>query len=155
MPPRSRRAAHELALRCLSKDEVSDDDVLSVLRLWHFKANKIRVNVMPEGTTSVFSDTLGLVKTRVGKILCGTATSKYWAVIALFARWLAEHLPRRFATLFAFSSILMNFAYGAKPHRDAFNLGPSIVSIGRETMGMTRSRTWLVHRQINSMPDAN
>ena len=114
-------------MRCLSKEEVFDDDVLSVLRLWYFKANKIRANVMPEGTTSVFSDTLGLVKTRVGKILCGTATSKYWAVTALFARWLAEHLPRCFAMLFPFSSISVNFAYGAKPHRDAFNLGPSIV----------------------------
>ena len=110
MPPRSRRAAHELALQCLTKDEVSENDVLSVLRLWYFKANKVRVNVMPQGVTSVYSDTLGLVRTPVGKILCSSATMKYWAVTALFGRWLTEHLPACFAKVFPFSSISVNFA---------------------------------------------
>ena len=80
MPPRSRRAANELAMQHLQKDTVSDDDVLSVLRLWYFKQNKTRANVIPEGSTSVFSDNLGLVKTRVGTVLCSNATVKNWVV---------------------------------------------------------------------------
>lgn len=128
MPPRSRRAAHELALQCLRKEEgISEDDVLNVLKRWYFKANKTRANVIPEGSTSVFSDTLGLIKTRVGKVMCSNATTKYWGVIALFARWLAERLPSCFRELFPFSSVSVNFAYAAKAHRDANNLGPSMV----------------------------
>ena len=113
-------------MELLAKEKVGDDAVLQVLRLWYFKENKNRANVTPEGSTSVFSDTLGLVKTRDGKILCSTATAKYWAVLALFARWLAEHLPSCFRMLFPFSSISVNFAYAARKHRDGNNLGPSI-----------------------------
>ena len=103
MPPRSRRAANELAMQHLQKDSVSDDDILAVLRLWYFKQNKTRANVTPEGSTSVFSDNLGLVKSRVGSVLCSNATVKNLAVLILFSRWLAEHLPACFQMLFPFS----------------------------------------------------
>ena len=96
-------------MRLLVKDEIEDDDVLAVLCLWHFKHNKNRTNVIPEGSTSVFSDTLGIVKTRSGKILCSNATEKYWAVTALFARWLAEHLSTSFRMTFPFSSIFVTY----------------------------------------------
>ena len=114
-------------MQFLQQDTVSDDDVLAVLRLWYFKQNKTRANVTPEGSTSVFSDNLGLVKTRVGTVLCSNATVKNWAVLVLFSRWLAEHLPSCFQTFFPFSSVSVNFAYAARRHRDSYNVGPSVV----------------------------
>ena len=114
-------------MQFLQQDTVSDDDVLSVLRLWYFKQNQTRANVIPVGSTSVFSDNLGLVKTRVGTVLCSNATVKNWAVLVLFSRWLAEHLPSCFQTLFPFSSVSVNFAYAARRHRDSYNVGPSVV----------------------------
>ena len=116
--PRSRRVANQCAVDLLAnKEAIADDDVLQVLRLWLFKQNKNRQNVLPLGATSVHSDTLGLVRSRMGKVVATRFTKKYPAVFMLFSRWLAENLPEQFKTLFSFTSISCNFAYAARLHR--------------------------------------
>ena len=84
--PRSRRVANQRAVDLLAKESIADDDVLLVLRAWLFKQSQSRPNVTPPGATSVQSDTLGLVRTRMGKVVASRFTQKYPAVFMLFAR---------------------------------------------------------------------
>ena len=53
MVHRSRRSASELAMERLKVPLVSDEDLLDVLRLWHFQTNRTRMNVFPEGASFV------------------------------------------------------------------------------------------------------
>ena len=69
MSRKSRRADNNLAAEKLQKQKVDDQDVLGVLRLWYFKQNTSRVNVFPIGVSSVNSDTLGLVRSRIGAVV--------------------------------------------------------------------------------------
>ena len=79
--PRSRRVANQRAVDLLAnKETIADDDVLQVLRLWLFKQNKNRQNVLPLGATSVHSDTLGLVRSRMGRVVATRFTKQYPAV---------------------------------------------------------------------------
>ena len=123
---RSRPKAHRLAGQLLDQTHVSDDGVLKVLRLWHFNHNRTRANVMPAGVDSVQSDTLGLVRSRDGRVLATISTVKFSNVFALLCRWLRDHHPDGLAMSFPFTSISVNFAYAAKIHRDSNNLGPSV-----------------------------
>ena len=59
---RSRRAANDIAEARLESPRTSDEDILAVLQRWYFKHNTVRKNVLPEGVTSVQSDTLGIVR---------------------------------------------------------------------------------------------
>ena len=77
---RSRRAANELAEARLESPRTSDDDILAVLQRWYFKHNTARKNVLPEGVTSVQSDTLGVVRTRAGSVVITHQTRKAPAV---------------------------------------------------------------------------
>ena len=124
---RSRRSADVLAQERLKQSCISDDDVLAVLRLWHFKENRTRTNVIPEGATSVHSDTLGVVRSRTGAVVATQLTVKYQYVFRVFCRWLREHCPEYFQTPFPFTSISVNHGYAARKHRDGYNAGPSIL----------------------------
>ena len=73
---RSRRAANAMALEKLGVQSLGDSDVLAVLDAWSFYTNKKRVNVIPEGSTAVESDTLGLVRTRTGQVLATGMTKR-------------------------------------------------------------------------------
>ena len=122
---RSRRKANDLAAEKLAQPYVSEEDVLAVLEQWYFSKNTTRTNVFPSGTTSVESDTLGLVRSRTGKVVATSITKKWPAVFQLFCRWLHQHRPPIFERPFACTSISVNYAYGARKHRDSFNVGPS------------------------------
>ena len=63
---RSRRAANELAEARLELPRTKDEDILAILQRWYFKHNTTRKNVLPEGVTSLQSDTLGVVRTEPG-----------------------------------------------------------------------------------------
>ena len=78
---------------------VADEDVLEVLRLWHFKSNRSRTNVFPEGANFVHSDTLGAIRNRVGKVVPTAMTIKHPSVYALLARWLEDNTPDVFHSL--------------------------------------------------------
>ena len=88
---RSRRAANELAEARLESPRTSDDDILAVLQRWYFKHNTVRKNVLPEGVTSVQSDTLGVVRTRTGSVVVTRPTRKAPAVFHLCCRWLRQN----------------------------------------------------------------
>ena len=123
---RSRRAASKLAEDHLEKDAISDAEILSVLELWHFKQNNKRINVLPAGANFVHSDTLGLVKTRMGTVVVTKITNQHRPVFALMCRWLSENMPAVFKQPFPFTSISVNYGYAARKHRDGNNSGPSI-----------------------------
>ena len=76
------------------QSKIANDDVLDVLNLWYFKANKRRQNVLPEGSNFVYSDTLGCVRTTVGTVVVSRITTKYHYVFKLFCRWLEENQPK-------------------------------------------------------------
>ena len=73
---RSRRAANELAEARLALPRTIDEDILAVLQRWYFKYNTTRKNVLPEGVTSIQSDTLGVVRTRTGSVVLTRLTKK-------------------------------------------------------------------------------
>jgi len=111
-----------------SHRKVSDRDLVSVLRLWGFKENSTRQNVMKEGQSFVFSDTLGLVAGYDGSVMVTQATSEYSAVTRLIGQWLKDHTPPELQQHgFGFSSINVNANYAAALHRDGNNEGPSMI----------------------------
>ncbi len=118
MDGRSKPLANELAEKILARGElVTEADVLAVLSLWRFKNNTDRLNVMPAGQDSVFSDTLGLVQSHDGRVVATASTRKYKNFFALLCRWLQDHRPQELER-FVFSSISVNYDYAAKMHRD-------------------------------------
>ena len=123
---RSRKKANELAVKLLEKQRLGDEDVLAVLNLWYFYQNKRRANVIPDGATSVESDTLGLVRTRTGQIVTTGMTRRYTAFFECLCRWQRENQPRAFTKPFCCTSISVNHGYAARKHRDSYNLGPSM-----------------------------
>ena len=110
---RRRRHAEDRALEILGQERaVTDVDVLQALRLWRFRRNKARQNVIPEGGDSfVFSDTLGLVVDRATKQIAPDAASrKNPGLLRLLAAWLRDRQPSEFRLVFPFTSISVNYA---------------------------------------------
>ena len=76
-------AADILARVNAERSKVTDRDVLLVFRLWSFRKNDIRANVIPEGMQWVYSDTLGLVRDRCGQYIMTAPTKAYPRVVRL------------------------------------------------------------------------
>mmetsp|Transcript_44893 Transcript_44893/g.143815 ORF Transcript_44893/g.143815 Transcript_44893/m.143815 type:complete len:563 (-) Transcript_44893:64-1752(-) len=108
---------------------ISDDDVLEVLRVWSFTMNPVRKNVIPEGESWVFSDTMGLVRSRcTGKPVESRLSSDYPDILRLLSAWMRRKCGSKFPGGFPFTSVNLNFGYAAKLHRDGFNVGPSLLT---------------------------
>mmetsp|Transcript_116681 Transcript_116681/g.341556 ORF Transcript_116681/g.341556 Transcript_116681/m.341556 type:complete len:537 (+) Transcript_116681:84-1694(+) len=105
---------------------ISDEDVLSTLKQWAFIKNAARSNVIPEGQEWVWSDTLGLIRDRLGSIHSTPATKLYPEVVQVLVKWLNDRLPQE-AAGFRFTSINLNCNYAARLHRDGNNFGPSFI----------------------------
>jgi len=105
---------------------ITDEDVLLILKRWPFFRNQWRKNVMQPGKTWVFSDTLGLLRDRVGDIHLTAPTRRYPQVAELLARWLTDRLPKETKD-FKFTSMNVNCNYAAAMHRDNGNFGPSFI----------------------------
>jgi len=116
-----------LLLAQKEKRRVKDEEVAHVLNKWAFAKNGNRANVFPEGQSWVFSDTLGLVRDRVGDIHPTVSTLFYPDVTRLFCRWLQDRLPKE-AKDFRWTSINVNCNYAGRLHRDGNNFGPSMIS---------------------------
>lgn len=129
----ARLAANALAEMVLedvkkSKRTLTDRDVVAVLRMWGFKENTSRGNVMKEGQKFVFSDTLGLVANYTGSVSVASATSEYRSVSQVLCGWLKDHLPAEYRRgRFGFTSINVNANYAGALHRDGNNEGPSLI----------------------------
>jgi len=121
---REAKKALESARRANRK--VGEDDVLGVLHAWAFAKNPFRQNVMPEGQEWVWSDTLGLIRDRVGDIHLTPPTRNYPEVAQLFNQYLLDRLPPGM-DCFKWTSLNVNCNYAAKKHRDGNNFGPSFI----------------------------
>mmetsp|Transcript_26688 Transcript_26688/g.53382 ORF Transcript_26688/g.53382 Transcript_26688/m.53382 type:complete len:496 (+) Transcript_26688:44-1531(+) len=109
-----------------AKRKVKEDDVLKVLQAWAFARNPNRQNVMPKGQEWVWSDTLGLIRDRVGDIHITLPTKTYPEVAQLFNQYLLDRLPQGLES-FKWTSLNVNCNYAAKLHRDGNNFGPSFI----------------------------
>lgn len=119
-------AAEILARADAEGGKITDGDVARVFNLWSFKKNDVRVNVIPEGQQWVFSDTLGLIRSRCGQYLLTGPAKAYPRVVRLVNRWMKGCWGERSERPFCFTSISVNSGYAAKLHRDGGNHGPSI-----------------------------
>ena len=102
--PRSRRRANLLAETILESERiVLDKHVLEALRVWKFHKNKIRTNVMKENEVWVYSDTLGIVRSRNGALCATRATKQYPAFMRLVCRWVLDMQPQALPMPFPFT----------------------------------------------------
>ena len=124
MTRRGRTKANAAAAELLRKSLTTSDDVLRVLRLWHFGPNKTRNNVIPAHLKHVFSDTLGLTRSRVGTVVLTKHTRKHPDFFTLLCKWLKDRPELDYD--FPFTSISVNFDYAARTHRDTNNAGVSL-----------------------------
>lgn len=129
---RRRRIANSVAKSLLEEAHeqsrpVSDQDVLTALRVWGFGKNEQRTNVLPKGKTWVHSDTLGLLRTRSQRTCVAAASRAHPHFTRLLVRWLRNHWPPDVPEDWPFTSISVNKGYAARRHRDRTNLGPSIL----------------------------
>lgn len=125
-----------LALATSEGRKISDFEVLSALRLWDFRQNVTRQNVMREGETFVYSDTVGIVADRTGHLLAKEETRNHPEFARLLNRWLRERIPDDLGAKFVFTSININKNYAGRLHRDGNNVGPSMIrALGEFTGG--------------------
>jgi len=123
-----RKDACDLAKKKLTKARVTDADVLQVLRCWAFVPNPMRKNVIPDGESWVYSDTLGLVNSRTSESCTKSRLAVvYPEMMQFLGRWLCDNRPKQWNKPFPFTSININFAYAARLHRDGRNAGPSVL----------------------------
>eukprot|EP00401_Gymnodinium_catenatum_P039947 CAMPEP_0117536892 /NCGR_PEP_ID=MMETSP0784-20121206/41685_1 /TAXON_ID=39447 /ORGANISM="" /LENGTH=429 /DNA_ID=CAMNT_0005333465 /DNA_START=94 /DNA_END=1383 /DNA_ORIENTATION=- len=116
------------AVKAEGDRRVTDDEVLACLRLWGFKENANRGNVMPEGHKFVHSDTVGIIKmSTCERTLLTVGSKRYPEFTQLLTRWLRERMPPEFAQEFMYTSININKNYAGRLHRDGNNVGPSFI----------------------------
>jgi len=113
---------------------VTDQELTTVLAAWGFARNVNRVNVMKEGQNWVWSDTLGLLRDRIGDIHLTQSSIKYPEVVMVINKWLSDRLPKD-AQPFVWTSLNVNKDYAASVHRDGNNFGPSMISAFGEFSG--------------------
>ena len=87
----------------------------------------------PAGADFVWSDTLGFVVTRTGKLVVTRATCDYPYLFRILAEWLKTWWPVE--KRFVFTSINLNANYAARAHRDGNNYGPSVTKALGEFQG--------------------
>lgn len=122
----NRTAEGFLAAANKEKRLIREEEVLETLSFWGFARNVNRVNVLPTGKEWVWSDTLGIIRDRIGDIHCTKPTVRYPAVTTILNQWLRDHLPPEAAS-FKWTSLNLNCNYAAKRHRDGNNFGPSMI----------------------------
>jgi len=129
-----RRKAQAQAQKILKQVEaeggrpITDDEVLSCLRLWGFKENTNRGNVTPNGKKFVYSDTVGLIKmSTCERTLVTVGTKRYPEFTRVISKWLKSRLPAELQQSFAFTSVNINKNYAGRLHRDGNNAGPSVI----------------------------
>eukprot|EP00933_Yihiella_yeosuensis_P035971 TRINITY_DN2966_c0_g2_i1.p1 TRINITY_DN2966_c0_g2~~TRINITY_DN2966_c0_g2_i1.p1 ORF type:complete len:487 (-),score=123.84 TRINITY_DN2966_c0_g2_i1:185-1645(-) len=123
----NREATKRLAAAAKAKRPITPDEVLKTLQEWAFARNPNRTNVLPNGRDWVWSDTIGLLRDRMGDIHLTRPTERYPEVTKLVNKYLTDRLPKEVSD-FKWTSINLNCDYAAKLHRDGNNFGPSFIS---------------------------
>ena len=84
----------QILAQLLPNGAPSDDSAPNALCLWGFMRNTNRVNVLPEGESWVYSDTLGLVMKRASQSPgIPNATVDHDAFFQLLSRWMRSRQP--------------------------------------------------------------
>jgi hypothetical protein len=122
----NRDAENTLNAAARNHKVVTDADVARIMQTWAYAKNVTRQNVMPEGQRWVWSDTVGLLKDRLGDIHVTHNAKRYPAYTQLIVKWLMDRLPKEVKD-FKFTTLNLNCNYAAKRHRDGFNFGPSMI----------------------------
>jgi len=115
--------------------KVTDFEVLQLLRLWDFRRNTSRQNVMKEGMDFVYSDTFGLVADWTGRVIPKEECKRYPEFGKVLNRWLKDSIPEELGAEFVCTSININKNYAGKLHRDGNNVGPSFIKAFGEFTG--------------------
>lgn len=133
----ARFLANEFARRKLDTGkELTDQDIVDVLRVWGFVENEGRLNVLPEGVKAVHSDTVGVVRDRQGRWNIMEATTQYEHFSKMLCQWFTSSMAPDVPEDFCFSGININHNYAGRRHRDAGNEGPSAIkAIGKFSGG--------------------
>lgn len=133
---RMRRTVAETCAKDILKQRrtIVEADVLAVLRKWGFKKNYGRANVLPGEATFVFSDTVGLVCDFKGCTGPTPYTIPYPSVMRILTGYL-KGFDEPLVKNFAYTSININKNYAGRLHRDASNVGPSIIKAFGEFTG--------------------
>jgi len=124
----------------LKDDLPTREQVLPILRLWGFRKNVSRVNVIPDDKKYVYSDSVGILKQKGAHNMVLGKGSHMTNFLKLLCRWRKGEASRSgIAHLPPFTSLNINKNYAAKRHRDAGNVGPStLLSVGDFTGGRLR-----------------
>eukprot|EP00448_Togula_jolla_P022165 CAMPEP_0170581006 /NCGR_PEP_ID=MMETSP0224-20130122/6810_1 /TAXON_ID=285029 /ORGANISM="Togula jolla, Strain CCCM 725" /LENGTH=517 /DNA_ID=CAMNT_0010904115 /DNA_START=85 /DNA_END=1634 /DNA_ORIENTATION=+ len=131
------RRAKEILAECQAKSrKVSDEDVTELLQRYAFRKNTTRLNVMPEGEDFVYSDTVGLICGRDGRILPTPQTLDCPSFVKVLSRYLTDRMPPGMSD-FPFTSININKNYAARRHRDGNNVGYSFIKAFGDFKGGT------------------
>jgi len=123
--------------------QVSDHEMLTVLKVWAFTKNDRRKNVMPEGVEWVHSNSFGLQRRRDGTLSTTSNTLRYPYISRVFNAWLKDRRPDGIHS-FPCTTITINSGYAARKHRDGNNRGPSLI---RAFRGLRRRRALLLARR--------
>jgi len=108
--------------------DITDDELLSCLRLWGFKENTNRGNVTPNGKKFVYSDTIGVIKmSTCERTLMTVGTKRYPEFTQVVSKWFKSRLPADLKDTFEYTSVNINKNYAGKLHRDGNNSGPSFI----------------------------
>lgn len=116
--------------------KITEDEVRQTLSEWAYAKNIYRQNVMQDGQEWVWSDTMGLLRDRIGDIHLTPSTHGYPEVVQLINKYLSDRLPPEVAN-FKWTSLNLNCNYAAKLHRDGNNFGPSFIKAFGEFSGGT------------------
>ena len=85
--PRSRRWADGDAQEILEKQQpIVDNAVREALSRWLFPCNRIRKNMTPINLPFVHSETIGLVRSRDGRIVASKHSKKYGSFFRLLCK---------------------------------------------------------------------
>ena len=124
---RSRRKADAKAKELLEmQGKIDDNDILMLLRLWHFKRYRKRRNAVPSDRACVQSESLGLVRSRDGQFLLTKYTRKWNFFFQALCKWLENHYPTDVDERFPFTTTSLNLEFAARRCRDANNACQSI-----------------------------
>jgi len=143
IPQVNHKKAEELAefllVRADAGHRIQPDDMLDLLRLWKFRRNTKRANVMRAGQEFVHSEMLGVVRTRA---YCKYLVTSLTRSFPSFTRALNHYLFQNVNTVmppgenFKFTTMCINKGYAAKRHRDNNNSGICLLTaVGKFTGG--------------------
>lgn len=129
------KKANDMAEAYLNKGDHSVAAVEAVLTSIDAWPTQLRPNVVSDGRP-VPGMCFGVVNVRGGGMQLSLATRNWPGIAKLVVAFAVKTIPKRHGEVFPFSSIQINYNYGAEKHVDGNNIGPSyILSMGTHQGG--------------------